>query len=339
MFRGCQLAVALFICLVSGKVLSSPIEPAGNNEVDGRSTGSKPKNVSLLVISGFEPAFGDWTRSVQIVDPRKEGDSSSRYVQDYPLITASGTAQNFGNGLIVSCGDHDPVCYQYTPQGWRNFAALSVARRWVTSVLIGEVGSEEMWVLGGNNYEHNLLSTEIINPKTRRVRPGPNLPAKMQDHCAAKINQTHVFISHGNYAKAYIVDVSRPDNFQFHRLPDPIEWRFGGECALIRLKEGGLALMIAGGGFPTRLTTEFLRLEGGSGEWEEGPWLPHGFGAGGSVNPDDQTFILTGGITDYTLFADVVQLDLDAMEFVTMPGKLKYPRDQFTITWVQESDL
>ena len=61
-------------------------------------------------------------------------------------------------------------------------------RKSAASVMIN---SEDMWVTGGEYSK----STEIIRRHTNVSVPGPQLPEVMFEHCAVKINDSHIFLA------------------------------------------------------------------------------------------------------------------------------------------------
>jgi len=336
-----------------------------NRGMSPTTTTTAAKTLKLLVMGGEDQYWMErgFLRSVEKIDPMKEV-SSCLPVPRYPLKYGS-TAQNFGDNFIVSCGSYDGVspgniCFSYTrAQGWREYVEFDedMDFYFVESVLINDF---EMWIFGG---QRNEVGSWIINTKNRSekggiARRGPDLPGpgdeRWVDHCVVKINQTHVFISNG-FDTMYMVNVSE-EPFEFTRLseaqyPRTTHYRIhgGGGCGFVRMKnekrfgyDGAPAIIMAGGSpferdidYIHRNSTIFL-IE--RNQWVDGPKLPHKFYIGKSVNPDDQTFILAGGYDGSEYLSDIIQLDLDAMEFVTLPGKFKEPRAYFAMTWMMDED-
>jgi len=301
------------------------------------------KSFKLLAISGYDDK-GQST-SVEYIGPSK---NSHLYcvVPDYPVPMDVGTAQNFGNNFIVSCGDCDRKnrqCYSYNAtEGWKEYAQLAEYRQYTASVLIND---HEMWVLGGYNTFEQLKTTEIISTKTKSARKGPDLPVTMYRHCAVKVNATHVFIGDGDMKFAYMVNVSQQP-FEFTSLPGMKYLRNDAGCGFIMMKngvEGGVAsevneepAVIVAGGSPSPSTSEIFLLE--KNQWMEGPALPRGFKYGGSVNPDEQTLIFAGGEDEHgNRRSDIFKLDVVTMKFVSLPGKLK-PRSKFAMTWMMDDE-
>jgi len=270
-------------------------------------------------------------------------DSSCSSVPDYPYgpsIARPSTAQNIGNQFIVTCGDGNG-CYSYDEHSHAKFWLEYEGNTGISiyeSVLIGD---DEMWVLGSDK------KTKIISTKTKgAIRGGPDLP--LSADCVAKINATHVFIRDHN-AKAYIVNVSE-EPFEFTRLPDMKKRRVGPGCGFIMMKnkiesgissDGEPAVIVAGGWDyshgSTMMSSEIFLIE--KNQWVEGPTLPREFQYGGSVNPNDRTFILAGGEdSNGKSYSDIFQLDVETMQFVTLPGKLKKPRYNFAMTWMMDDE-
>jgi len=343
-----QKRMWIFICVVMlGSCCHAASSDAKNGTTTTTTTTTVPKSLKLLAISGY--VDDESVTSVEKIDPTNIN-SLCDNVPDYPVKMSIGTAQNFGNKFIVSCGDYaqtNRMCYRYTPtNGWEEYVQLAEYRQWTASAL---TYNGNMWVLGGNN-GHRLRTTEIINVKTKSVRSGPDLPEAMDIHCAVNINATHVFIGNVWKMTAYIVNVSE-EPFEFTRLPDMKHYRSTGGCGFIMMKNGEEsgkssegngepAVIVAGGGFGTlveRTTSEIFLVE--KNQWVEGPALPRGFYNGGSVNPDPHTFILAGGFDeDNNPHSDIFQLDVETMKFVTMPGKLKKPWSSFAMTWMMDDD-
>jgi len=298
-------------------------------------TTSSTKGLKLLVISGAEN--GGWTESVELADPTGN-DSSCPFVPDYPMLMSYGTAQNIGNQFIVSCGENPCYLFDMSTKEWKEYAQLAEENRGgAASVLIND---HEMWITGGYDGARALETTEIIDTNAQSVRRGPDLPEPMLWHCAIKINSTHVFTANGY--KAYLVNVSE-EPFEFTRLPDMEEERPGAGCGFVwaqndMSREGiGEPVVVVAGGIRSPSTSEVFHVE--KNQWVEGPALPRGFKAGGSVNPNDRLFILAGGKDqDNYRRSDVFQLDAETMQFVTLPGTLKNPRSSFAMTWVMMDD-
>jgi len=302
-------------------------------------------NLKLLAIGGYVDGEG-MSKTAELVDPTKL--NSCQSVPDYPMTIDGATAQNFGNQFIVSCGAQ--MCYSYTPsKGWKEYANMAEYRTYAPSVRIND---DEMLILGGENDKYQYLkTTEIISAKTRTSRNGTDLPEAMVGQCAVKIDERHVFISNGWTSNtAYIVNVSE-EPYEFTRVQSPKERRWGAGCGFIKMKRGGEesgmmssddgepAVIVAGGGIGgTRTTSEIFLIE--KNQWVEGPALPRGLYYGGSVNPDEHTFIVAGGWDDERgkPQSDIFQLDVETMQFVTLPGKLKHPRSYLAMTWMPKND-
>jgi len=297
-------------------------------------------SLKLLVIGGYEDLR--YSTNVEKINPLTS-DSSCSSVPDYPYgpsIARPSTAQNIGNQFIVTCGDGNG-CYSYDEHSHAKFWLEYEGNTGISiyeSVLIGD---DEMWVLGSDK------KTKIISTKTKgAIRGGPDLP--LSADCVAKINATHVFIRDHN-AKAYIVNVSE-EPFEFTRLPDMKKRRVGPGCGFIMMKnkiesgissDGEPAVIVAGGWDyshgSTMMSSEIFLIE--KNQWVEGPTLPREFQYGGSVNPNDRTFILAGGEdSNGKSYSDIFQLDVETMQFVTLPGKLKKPRYNFAMTWMMDDE-
>jgi len=308
------------------------------------------ESLKLLAFGGIVDGTGSTQRTVDKIDPTK-ANTECQSVGDIPERLV--TTQNFGNQLIVSCGTKSCYSYDASTNGWKEYATLAERRENYASVLVND---HEMWILGGFNSDQikELETTEIVSAKTNRARRGPDLPEKMSYHCAVKVNATHVFIGNSDERRAYMVNVSE-EPFEFTRLPDMQQSRYGTGCGFIKMKNGeesGMssegngepAIIVAGGVGSPSTSSEIFLVE--KNQWVEGPALPRMFQEGGSVNPDDQTFILAGGLSDHSKpwkpqppnFSDVFQLDVESMKFVPMPAKLKRPRAYFTMTWMMDQD-
>ena len=58
---------------------------------------------------------------------------------------------------------------------------------------------QDFWILGGEDDQAVLDSTEILDSKVtgQWKENSPKIPRSLSRHCVVKINETHVFISGG----------------------------------------------------------------------------------------------------------------------------------------------
>merc|ERR1719376_322530 len=306
---------------------------------------TKEQSLKLLLISGIKVDGGDITTVTKIAPYKK--DSSCQPIPDYPFHMVMGTAQNIENQLIVSCGSdfngRNTSCYSLdltkSSETWKEYTQLSEWRMETTSVMLDK---NNIWVPGGYNgtKTRTRYTTDIIDTITRSSRQGPDLPEAMYYHCAAKLNEQYVFIgaSYEFGKHAYIVNVLK-EPFEFKRLPDMKVDRNEGQCGFIRMKSGERAVIVAGGDSSDgAMTSEIYLID--KNQWIEGPKLPCDVRHASSVNTDPKTFIFTGGYdcTETNDPGSIFQLDLNTMEFVTLPGKLTVPRYYSAATWVIDDE-
>jgi len=235
-------------------------------------------------------------------------------------------------------------CYYFDQNSWKSSYPLSCPRWGASSIRLSE---RKTWVLGGNPDRslaeeclETATSSEILTADGSYTLSFP-LPEPMVYHCAAKINESHVFIVNGfdeNYegiSRAYVADISA-EPFTFTQLPPLRKGRSEAACGVITLSnpsqnESHLAIIVAGGGYgKTTKTTEVYKLTNpfdSENIWETGPVLPRGFVNGCHINSDLNSFILIGGFDDLgKLRSDMVQYNSNSEEFEILPARLSTPR-------------
>ena len=57
------------------------------------------------------------------------------------------------------------------------------------------INSQYMWVTGGEY----TRKTEVIDVKKMTVMDGPLLPEVMLEHCAVRVNDTHIFLGGNSF--------------------------------------------------------------------------------------------------------------------------------------------
>ena len=69
---------------------------------------------------------------------------------------------------------------------------MAQQRKYAASV---KINSHFMWVVGGEYTRR----TEVLDMGTKTAIKGPLLPEVMLEHCAVKVNETHVFLGGNSF--------------------------------------------------------------------------------------------------------------------------------------------
>merc|ERR1719495_223949 len=123
--------------------------------------------------------------------------------------------------------------------------------------------------------------------------------------------------------RAYLV---QKDNGHFFRLPDMNQTRFDSGCGVVYFPQTKQRAIVMAGGYASPKTTEMFVLDQDNevSTWVEGPPLIRAFSYNPSVNPDDSTLMLVGGLDSTAGYFrnDMLSLNVEKMQWEGMPGKI-----------------
>ena len=174
-----------------------------------------------MIVGGYANGYS-LSSDVEIVDPMSSDVSFSKPM-DYPITAVGMVAMSYKNAPLV-CGGYDDSsgytkrCYSFKAKRWEEHSSLMKKRAWASSVKL----KNYFWITGGDgDWDASLLTSEMMSLETGKFTTGPRLPERMQYHCSAVVNDTHLFIAgntdYGN-RMAYLVDTTT-STFKFKKLP------------------------------------------------------------------------------------------------------------------------
>ena len=190
-------------------------------------------------------------------------------------------------------------------------------------------------------------STEVRMNDNSQFVESTDLPQKLERHCIATINSTHLFIAgngqSGEGRKVYLVHV-KGDAFEFSSLPPMINERYSAACGTIvdvstkqANAESEPRLIVAGGPKNVAKTSEIFSFA--TGKWEKGPNLPRAFEYGGYVSDGEHSLVLIGGQDDNgDLREDIMEYNPQTNQFEFLNGTIETRRQYFSATGVRTQE-
>ena len=305
-------------------------------------TTEQPQRLVPMMVGGY--GITGLMADAEIVDPY-QSDSNCLKPQDFPDSRYGMIAELFNETPLVcsgyGVGGDQEDCFTFDGEKWVPASTnLTIARRYATSIVLND---NTMWVSGGDK-ETSKSSSETLHIGGK-FHQTSILPKAMEQHCSARINDTHFFMA-GNYYQqqidAYIVRVDDNDIDKYHytRLPSMHHQRYGAACMVINgTDKNDIRLLVAGGyRFDSFTTTEIYSLDTHS--WQDGPTLPRGFFYGSYIQyPNGGDFVMMGGKDDSgVIFDDFMIYNRDSGKFEVMPGNLETGRWSFAATLVLVRD-
>ena len=171
---------------------------------------------------------------------------------------------------MIICGKRPATesCQTFKDQKWTETHTMTSKRDWHASV---QLDSERIWILGGNDGNSNLDTTEFIQLDRTVGTPGPKLPYAMLNMCVVKVAEDKIFVIGGDNGdkKTEFVWIFNPqDEFSYIEGP-PLQYaRFVHSCGLMK-DENHSYVVVAGGHNKGRLdSVEILNLT--TFEWSVG---------------------------------------------------------------------
>ncbi len=158
-------------------------------------------------------------------------------------------------------------------------------------------GGQDLLMVGGENQEGFLDTTEYINPwSVQTSRPGPKLPHPMAGMSLVQINSTTALMIGGDYDKpsSFFLDIEREE---FIEGPPMNHNRILPACGRVVRDEEATYVFAIGGSNRTSFTTDTTEVWSSlTNEWTSGPTFPVSMTAAQVIPSPDQTslFVLGG---------------------------------------------
>ena len=179
-------------------------------------------------------ALGGSSKLIQVADLMSTRKCTR--LPDYPLPVYNAAGSSV-KGFPVICGGQRykkrvsvRACFihERTPYSrWRLLAELKHPRSRHASVEL----HGRLWVTGGKNEKDGrLFSTEFIS-RNGKVKPGPDLPHEMDDHCMVKLRDGRVMILGGHPDRRSVM-IFNPYDGSFVDGPDMLFDRYSSACAV-----------------------------------------------------------------------------------------------------------
>ena len=206
-------------------------------------TGSK-----FLIAGGFvDGSFNKLTEVLEYVET-----TSTPSFGQLPSTRSNAVGAMFGNAPILCGGragsiDFFDNCISYQNSEWSQSHSMVQKRGYAAGV---QINSTTFWILGGNDYDGFLNSTEfIIQGQTNGV-PGPLLPYELGHMCAVKLYENEIFViggQDGNEDRRNEVWIYDPQNgFARHQGQSLNTARKDHSCSTMR--DGEKTVIIVAGG-------------------------------------------------------------------------------------------
>ncbi len=214
-------------------------------------SGSKDGMTKILVTSGYVHNGDGTSRITEVID-LEDPDNDC---EEYAPCPDSAPPHAVSSGLIDGslpffCGGSDGIfisdtCFFLGDDTVQ--ATMMEPRAFSPSVLVDS--DSRLWLIGGQN---GVMSTELIAPGQDPI-PGPDMPARLEYHCAVKLAHDTVMIIGG-------VDADDTDRNAKSWIFDPIEEAFvpgpkltvgknSLACGVVRDQEAQKDIVIVAGGF------------------------------------------------------------------------------------------
>ena len=214
-------------------------------------TGSK-----FLIAGGFvDGSFNKLTEVLEYVET-----TSTPSFGQLPSTRSNAVGAMFGNAPILCGGragsiDFFDNCISYQNSEWSQSHSMVQKRGYAAGV---QINSTTFWILGGNDYDGFLNSTEfIIQGQTNGV-PGPKLPYKMDRMCTIKVSENEIFVIGGysgdSRSEVWIYDPQ--DGFARTQGPSLNTRRSHHSCST--MKDGEKFLLVVAGGYNNATEKEYL---------------------------------------------------------------------------------
>ena len=297
----------------------------------------------ILVTNG---APWGYSTKVEIIDLHDESNICQNLL-DFPLQlfgATAGLSRVLDRYAALVCGGIQPSGLQVDPRCYTVYEdattviGMSEHRAYPSAIMIN---ATNIWVTGGLFYENGYeltSTTDIIDAEYKTHVRGPELPIKLQRHCALSIDENTVMITGGFVTTGLPNWVASSSTFFYHF--DTNQWSKGpdlnvarGEfgCSLLSKSNGESYVVVTGGAnggdWSSLKSTEIFDFQ--LNQWMIGPNLPTGISAHAMVSMTNKVYVIGGGQKqgEFTINLDrIYELDEDIFAWKEMKQRLKYAR-------------
>ena len=270
---------------------------------------------------------------------------------DHPENVYDATG-GFVGGTFVCAGGFKRTAETVTDKIYETGSPTAVAtmikkREAAASCVVGN----KLWITGGENEtDDGLRSTDMFDPKSGTVEPGPDLPVATSNHSICYVESiSTAILSGGEYYrdKTWFYNFENPEQGW---VPGPRlnQGRLGHVCGAIKdSSDENKTIVVVVGGLRQK-STEILVIDSLSEEeekkWVQGPDLPFRIWDGaGVITPDGKSFLFLGGLNyDKNQREDCIyklQCYNLKCEWKKMDKKLKVARRSHVADFVPDSVL
>ena len=239
-------------------------------------------------------------------------------------------------GKAITCGGYNTQCFYFDFQKrqWVETVGLDYERRLAISLVMD---NQTWWIAGGTG---SATETTSLIYDGNSFTPGPVIPQMVNGACAAKINNTAIFVAGGYRNGGYLTYtyIMEWPSGRVTELDDMTTGREYSTCNIV----GNQVMVVGGSGFSGNLdSTEIFDLSTLS--WSIGPGIPQesdGFLTKSTSVPSTETFRLFGG-RDYIGLSNKIFEFVDSGEdfgWKLLNQRLEHPRASHVAIPLPEDD-